>query len=168
MLLIFVKDHCLLKNNWTLISVNKSMLLRGSCCCGSWTATTKSWCLHQPRLGRPLRRVQLTLVPLPWPRRGTSSSLQGVWQACSPINCLCSSLVWTKRHHHPLLHCTDPLPVSFTNRETSSVFAIIFFRHVSVCTTPPPRPPTDPCHLEHGRTPGVGCRGRGGASPRIL
>ena len=26
MLLIFVKDHCLLKNNWTLISVNNSML----------------------------------------------------------------------------------------------------------------------------------------------
>ena len=26
----------------------------------------------------------------PWPLRGISSSLQGVWQACSPNNCLCS------------------------------------------------------------------------------
>ena len=63
MLLIFVKDHCLLKNNWTLISVNKSMLLGSIPTCGSWTSTTKSWCLHQLRLGRPLRRVQLTAGP---------------------------------------------------------------------------------------------------------
>ena len=26
----------------------------------------------------------------PGPLRGISSSLQGVWQACSPINCSCS------------------------------------------------------------------------------
>ena len=36
------------------------------------------------------RRVQSTLVPLPWPLRGISSSLQGVWQASSPIYWLSS------------------------------------------------------------------------------
>ena len=117
MLLIFVKDHCLLKNNLSLISVNTASFVK--------VRNFRQLDINHQKLVSSsaggcctFRRVQLTLVPLPWPRRGTSSSLQGVWQACSPINCLCSSLVWTKRHHHPLHHCTAPLPVSFTNRET--------------------------------------------------
>ena len=64
-------------------------------------------------------RGLLRLITAPsTPAWTISSSLQGVWQACSPINCSCSSLVWTKHYHHPLLHCTAPLAVSFTSRET--------------------------------------------------
>ena len=46
--------------------------------------------VSQQRLEWTWRGVQSTLVALPWPLRGISSSLQGVWQVCSPNNRLSS------------------------------------------------------------------------------
>ena len=79
------ENHFLLKNNWSLISVNRA--------CSSSPSTVSSDGQQPPEVGWGFsaevedgkRRVQSTLVPLPWPLRGTSSSLQGVWQASSPI-----------------------------------------------------------------------------------
>ena len=128
---------------WSYLRVAHSVTLasRNSCSCRSPGETMSV-------------RGLLRLITAPsTPAWTISSSLQGVWQACSPINCSCSSLVWTKHYHHPLLHCTAPLAVSFTSRETflffSSVFAIIFFR--------PALPPAQlPLQLSVRAPPGCG------------
>ena len=57
-----------------------------------WTTINTSWFVSSSAVGvENARRVQSSLVPLPWPLRGISSSLQGVWQASSPINRLSSA-----------------------------------------------------------------------------
>ena len=90
MLFIVVKNKILLRNNWSLVSVNRGHCLH---------------CLYSPLqmdLNHQMVGVYISrgldgnedgpVNPgLPGPWRGISSSLQGVWQACSPINCTCSS-----------------------------------------------------------------------------
>ena len=82
---IFFKSHFLLKNKWSLISVDRSFSTAASPPSADGQQPPEvGWGLSA-EAGVGKRRVQSTLVPLPWPLRGISSSLQGVWQACSPI-----------------------------------------------------------------------------------
>ena len=90
MLFISIKTYFLLKNNCSLLSdstVCSCSIYHSPC---RWTTINTSWLVSSSARGieRMNKRVQSTLVPLPWPLRGISSSLQGVWQACSPINWL--------------------------------------------------------------------------------
>ena len=147
----FFKSHFLLKNNWSLISViTACFLLLSSSSAEGQQPPEVGWGLSAEE-SEVKRRVQTALVPLPWPLRGIRSSLQGVWQACSPINCACSSPhVERKHHHHPLLPCIVPLAAaewwfqppsaSLTNRETFFQFLPACVRlsyHRTISSSPP-------------------------------
>ena len=86
MLFIVVKNKILLRNNWTLVSVNRGH-------CPVYLGSLLQMDLNHQMVGVYISRGlhgnedgPVNSGP-PGPLRGISSSLQGVWQACSPINC---------------------------------------------------------------------------------
>ena len=89
MFFIFFKKQHLLKNNCFLILVNRACSLP-SCLSSSdgQQPPEVGWCLSAEDLEDD-EEGPVNSGP-PGPLRGISSSLQGVWQACSPINCSCS------------------------------------------------------------------------------
>ena len=72
----------------------------------------------------------------PWPLRGISSSLQGVWQACSPNNCSCS--------RPPSVDKVPPLPPTPVRPSPGPLVSVSGWQPdlTKVITTLPlPRPP---------------------------
>ena len=74
MLFIFIKTYFWLRNNWSLISVNRACFCIHVILC-RWTNINTSWLMSSSAEDwENNRRVQSALVPLPWPLRGISSN----------------------------------------------------------------------------------------------
>ena len=83
--LIIFKSHFLLKNNWSLISVNRRYYPHSQTCPLQMDLNHQMVGVYISRGWGRNEDGPVNSGP-PGPRRGISSSLQGVWQACSPIN----------------------------------------------------------------------------------
>ena len=129
----------MLKNNSFLILVNRACSLSASLLSADGQQPPEvGWCLSAEDLEDD-EEGPVNSGP-PGPLRGISSSLQGVWQACSPNNCSCS-LFTSPECRQSATTTTNPCPARAQCPLVSvSGWQSDLTEVITTLSLPPPRP----------------------------